>query len=160
MRLLAIDPGNVESAWVRFDGQRVIDFRKCENSEIIADLSGHTGYLDADHLAIETLHARGMPTAQEEMEMQLWAGRFIQAFDYGPFTKVRRIDEKITLCGSARAKDGNIRQALIDRFGGKEKAIGKKKTPGPLYGVSGDVWQALAIAVTWFELHYPKLKSA
>ncbi|MBV8782506.1 MAG: hypothetical protein JO353_14005, partial [Phycisphaerae bacterium] len=49
-----------------------------------------------------------------------------------------------------RAKDGNIRQALIDRFGPtKERAIGKKKSPGPLYGMSGDCWSALAVAVTY-----------
>ena len=50
-------------------------------------------------------------------------------------------------CNSVQAKDGNIRQALIDRFGGKEGAIGKKKTPGPLYGVHAHEWPALAVAV-------------
>jgi hypothetical protein len=36
---------------------------------------------------------------------------------------------------------------MIDRFGpGKEKAIGRKATPGPLYGVKKDIWSALAIA--------------
>jgi len=54
---------------------------------------------------------------------------------------------KLHLCGSARAKDTNIRQALIDRYGGSA-AIGKKAAPGPLYGVSKDVWSALAVAVT------------
>lgn len=34
---------------------------------------------------------------------------------------------------------------------GKEKAIGKKATPGPLYGVVGDEWAALAVAVTWWD---------
>ena len=62
---------------------------------------------------------------------------------------IYRKDVKLHLCGSPRAKDSNIRQALIDRFGpGKEKAIGLKKTPGPLYGVKSHVWAALAVAVT------------
>jgi hypothetical protein len=56
---------------------------------------------------------------------------------------------KLALCGDSRAKDANIRQALIDRFGGKDAAIGRKAAPGPLYGISRDVWSALAIAVTY-----------
>jgi len=55
---------------------------------------------------------------------------------------------KLALCGDSRAKDANIRQALIDRFGGSA-AIGRKTAPGPLYGISRDVWSALAIAVTF-----------
>ncbi len=39
----------------------------------------------------------------------------------------------------------NIRQALIDRFG----PPGKKKAPGATYGLSGDMWSALAVAVTF-----------
>ncbi len=55
---------------------------------------------------------------------------------------------KLALCGDSRAKDANIRQALIDRFGGSA-AVGRKAAPGPLYGISRDVWSALAIAVTY-----------
>jgi hypothetical protein len=46
-----------------------------------------------------------------------------------------------------QAKDANIRQAILDRFGGKEKAIGKKANPGPLYGVKSHLWSALAVAL-------------
>ena len=53
------------------------------------------------------------------------------------------------LCGSAKAKDSNIRQAIIDRYGGDPKrCIGTKKAPGPLYGISADQWAALALALT------------
>ena len=55
---------------------------------------------------------------------------------------------KLALCGDSRAKDANIRQALIDRFGGSA-AVGRKAAPGPLYGITRDVWSALAIAVTY-----------
>ncbi|MGH7470493.1 MAG: hypothetical protein ACRENP_21315 [Longimicrobiales bacterium] len=48
------------------------------------------------------------------------------------------------LCKNPKAKDQNIRQALIDLLG----APGTKKNPGPTYGISGDAWSALAIAVT------------
>jgi hypothetical protein len=38
--------------------------------------------------------------------------------------------------------------ALLDRFGGKSQAVGLKAHKGPLYGISRDVWSALAIALT------------
>jgi len=37
----------------------------------------------------------------------------------------------------------------MDRYGSsREVSIGKKKTPGPLYGISNDVWAALGVAIT------------
>ncbi len=155
--ILAIDPGSEQSAYVVMDGKHIFEFGIRKNGMLLVDLSAGDFCVLPVHLAIETLHVRGMPTAQQEMETQLWAGRFIQAAGL-PFTQMRRMDEKMVICGHPRAMDGNIRQALIDRWGGKDKAIGKKKTPGPLYGISQDVWQALAIAVTWFEQQ--KLKAS
>ncbi len=87
------------------------------------------------------------------MQTQFWAGRFVQAIGL-PFTQIDRKDEKMCLCGrAAKVSDSNIRAAIIDRYGGKVKAIGKKHSPGLLYGLSGDCWQALAIAICWWELH-------
>ncbi len=158
MNLLAIDPGSEQSAWLILGPAKPLAFYKEPNRCILDRAAiGYWKQFGVEHLAIETLHVRGMPTAQQEMETQFWAGRFVQSIGL-PFTQMRRIDEKMVICGHPRAKDGNIRQALIDRWGGKEKAIGKKKTPGPLYGISQDVWQALAIAVTWFEQQ--KLKAS
>ena len=42
-----------------------------------------------------------------------------------------------------RAKDGNVRQALIDLIGEQ----GTKKNKGPTYGISSHSWAALAVAV-------------
>ena len=58
---------------------------------------------------------------------------------------------KLAICGDSRAKDPNIRQALIDRYGGKEQAIGTKHLPGPLHAIVRDVWAALALGVAWLE---------
>ena len=65
-----------------------------------------------------------------------------------PVTFVGRKEIVVALCGSARASDSNVRMALLDRFGGSA-AVGRKAAPGPLYGISRDVWSALAIAVTY-----------
>lgn len=145
MSLLAIDPGNVESAYVILDGDRLVEFAKVENETLLARLPFFRDA--ADELAIEMIASYGMAVGREVFDTCVWIGRFVQAWS-GPVTRVFRKDVKLHLCGQPRAKDGNIRQALIDKYGGKEAAIGKKATPGPLYGVSADVWAALAVAVT------------
>jgi hypothetical protein len=63
--------------------------------------------------------------------------------------RVYRRDVKLHLCNSMKANDSNIRAALIDRYGpGKDKAVGLKASPGPLYGLTGDCLAALGVAIT------------
>lgn len=104
---------------------------------------------DRQTLAIEMIACYGMPVGAETFQTCLWIGRFLQIWEQagGQTRLCYRRDIKLHLCGSARAKDGNIRQALLDRFGGRDMAQGKKKYPGPLYGISGHLWSALAVAV-------------
>jgi hypothetical protein len=73
-----------------------------------------------------------------------------------------RTNVKMYLCHkTAKINDAIIRQVLIDRFGpGKDKAIGKKKTPGPLFGIVGDQWAALALAVTFADRQFVESLSA
>lgn len=66
----------------------------------------------------------GMPVGKEIFDTCVWIGRFIEANDKD-YKFVYRKDEKINLCNSMKAKDSNIRQALIDRFG----EVGTKKNP-------------------------------
>lgn len=142
MRLLAIDPGNVQSAWILFDDGLISEFAITPN----ADMPDHFDGLD--HVAIEYMRPRGMPTSQEEMDTQFWAGRLVHHFG-APWTPIFRHDVKLHVCGNARAKDKNIRQAMLDRFGSK----GTKKQPGPLYGFKDDLFSALAIGCTWLDTH-------
>jgi hypothetical protein len=91
----------------------------------------------------------GMPVGAEVFETCVWIGRFLQRWE-GPYSLVYRREVKLHLCDSARAKDANVRQALIDRFGpGKQKAIGLKASPGPLFQIKADLWAALGVAVTF-----------
>jgi len=59
----------------------------------------------------------------------------------------------MALCKNNRANDSNVRAAIIDLYpsigGGRIPQIGSKKEPGPLYGVSKDVWAALGVALTF-----------
>lgn len=156
MNILAIDPGNRESAYVLYDSDtgKPTRFGKVDNG-ILLECIRNNDY-GHDGIVIERVACMGMAVGEEVFETVLWSGRFIEACDRDlrPWHRVKRHEVKMHLCGNMRAKDPNIRQALIDRFGpGREAAIGTKKAPGPLYGVSADVWAALAVAVVWSDRH-------
>lgn len=147
--IVAIDPGTTESALVLLEvgTNRVCEHIKAENSLILGMLKRKATHDKT--LAVEMIASYGMPVGREVFETCVWIGRFIEAWNCH-HELVYRKDVKMHLCGSTRAKDGNIRQALIDRFGGsKQAAIGLKASPGPLYGFSGDRWAALGVAVTY-----------
>ena len=144
--ILAIDPGTTESGWVTLTDGVPVNFGKDANDDVLE--LARDGRETSDVLAVEMVASYGMAVGAEVFETCVWAGRFIEAWGGGE-VRVYRRDVKLHLCGQARARDANVRQALIDRFGpGKEKAIGRKASPGPLYGMRADVWQALALAVT------------
>jgi hypothetical protein len=143
--VLAIDPGSARSAWLRFEEGRPQGFGITANDVLVRAL--RTGGLP-DVVVIEKIESYGMAVGAEVFDTVLWAGRFAEAAHRVPVVLLPRRAVKLALCGDSRAKDANIRQALIDRFGGSA-AIGRKASPGPLYGISRDVWSALAIAVTY-----------
>lgn len=139
--LLAVDPGTAESGWCLFDGSRVLESGVAGNPAMIERI----GVSVADELVIEMVASYGMPVGREVFETVRWIGRMQQAWrDPDAVRLVYRGDVKLHLCGTPRAKDPNIRQALIDRLG----PVGAKKCPGPLYGVKSHAWSALAVAVT------------
>jgi hypothetical protein len=144
--ILAIDPGPMQSAYVQCDRGVPVSASIVPNDELLGWLRHRSEFVD---LAIEGIACYGMPVGKETFDTCIWIGRFIEA-NGGVHNLVYRGDVKMHLCRSMRAKDPMIRQALIDRFGpGKEKAIGTKKNPGPLYGIKSHCWSALAVAVTY-----------
>jgi hypothetical protein len=146
--ILTIDPGPEQSAFVLYDpGPRcLVGFGKVSNEKLRGELA--PARATGDVLVVEMVASYGMPVGREVFETVLWTGRFIEAWG-GAFEKLYRSSVKLHMCGQTRAKDANVRQAVLDAFGGKDKAVGKKAKPGPLYGVKADVWQALALALTY-----------
>lgn len=148
--ILSIDPGSEKSAWCHFDGERPLQWGTHPNSEMLHALRTDWHPVD-DLLAVEMIASYGMAVGKEVFDTCLWIGRFIEAWDKrgGEAQLIYRKQVKLFLCESNRANDSMIRQAIIDRFGpGKDKAIGRKAEPGPLYGIKGDEWSALAVALT------------
>lgn len=105
-------------------------------------------------LAIEMVACYGMAVGKTVFETCVWTGRFIERWSMlgGPFMQVYRKEVKMHLCNGVRAKDSNVRQAIIDLYlpegGGRNPQVGTKLQPGPLYGVSNDIWAALGVAIT------------
>ena len=181
MRVLAIDPGPTKSGWCLLENGAPTNWGWSENDVLITEM-----HADAT-LVIEDIGNYGMAVGRDTFDTCKWMGRFDQAHTTDAIF-IPRPTIKTHLCGVASAKDGNVRQALIDRFGGDEVAVGGKKCqtcqgkgwvgrdhdpcgdchcdlgalnnndncgysthPGPLKGISGHAWSALAVGVTYFD---------
>lgn len=145
--ILAIDPGNAQSAFVLLDAGTLepIQAGIVENGALVQVIAEHPDK-DATAFAIEMVASYGMPVGAEIFETVFWIGRFYAAAGlYHSRSRIFRIDVKMHLCHNSRAKDSNVRQALIDRFG----PVGTKKAPGWFYGFKADMWAAYAVGVTY-----------
>lgn len=140
---VGIDPGPRESAVVVWDGDRVLLAVDVENQFVRGTVVDW--WERGATVACEWIECYGMAVGREVFETVFAVGTFAAAVDV---RLIPRRDVKLHLCQSPRAKDPNIRQALIDRFG----VVGTKKNPGPLFGIAGHRWAALAVAVTAHDL--------
>ena len=149
MRILAIDPGNIESAYCVIDTETYKPeyFAKVENEYLRAWIENHD--LLFDKVIIEMVACYGMPVGKEVFDTCVWIGRYIQqSHELGKkYEYIYRKEEKMNLCQTMKAKDSNIRQALIDRFG----IVGTKKNQGWFYGFKADIWSAYAVGVTYID---------
>jgi hypothetical protein len=136
--ILAIDPGTNMSGYVLFDADNKTVEQKGiipnhEMLEIIRMTPDVT-------IALEMIASYGMAVGKDTFETCVWIGRFVQvAIDRGELPEpilVYRRDVKMSLCYSMKAKDTNVRQALID-------LLGKDVTKG----IAKHMWSALAVAV-------------
>lgn len=153
MKILSIDPGCIDSAYVLMDGETLkpIEVGKINNEFLLGKIIYE---LKFDEVAIEMIDSYGMPVGKEIFETVFWVGRFWEAACKCKKTKIYRQDEKINLCGTKQAKDSNIRQALIDRFAEHDFKNGKgtKKNPDWFYGFKDDIWAAYAVGVTYCDM--------
>ena len=148
MYSLAIDPGNVQSAYVVMVGETILDKGIVKN-EIFLDQIKKLCPAEKTVAVIEMVASYGMSVCRTVFETVLWIGKFVRECEINniPVELVYRKDIKLHLCQTMRAKDTNIMQALKDRYG----EVGTKKNPGPLYGVSKDIWSALAVGTFYLD---------
>jgi hypothetical protein len=154
MKILGVDPGTVNSGYVIFspDDMSILESGVVDNEEFL-----HLSvWDDVDIVCIEMIASYGMPVGQTTFETILWIGRYVQVciFKNKKFELLyKKKDINPTLCFSNKAKDANIRQAILDLFpatgGGSVPQKGTKSNPGPLFGVSSHAFSALAVAMTY-----------
>jgi hypothetical protein len=139
--VVGIDPGPDQSAYVEFDGSRVWRRGIVANKELQDMIS----FFGQSPIFIEMIASYGMAVGASVFNTCVAIG-WLECEANARGLKAQRVfrkDIKLHLCQSPRAKDANVRQALIDRLGPQ----GTKKQPGPTYGVKSHEWAALAVAV-------------
>ena len=153
MEILSLDVGTFESAFCLIDSKtyKPLKFGKIDNNELLKVVKSET----YDKLIYEEFQSYGMAIGQSTIISITWNGRYIQsALDRNiNVNAIYRKEEKMNLCGSMKAKDSNIRQALIDRFAQFDFKNGKgtKKEQDFFYGFSKDIWAAYAVGITWLD---------
>lgn len=126
MNTLAIDPGTRKSAYVEIDDLlKPIRWGWDENDEVQSVIARFLAQSKGGELVIEDVQMHsGMPMGKDTIETIRWSGRFDYYVD-AHF--IQRSTVKAHICGTVKAKDSNVRQAVIDRYGGQETAIGGKR---------------------------------
>ena len=94
--LLAIDPGNVESAYCIIDKStyKPVVFEKIDNNEFREKLLGELRYYPIESVAIEMIASYGMAVGASVFETCVWIGRFIETIkcpNNAPYTSKSRI---------------------------------------------------------------------
>ena len=161
MKVIAIDPGTTQSAWVIMDSETLKPSYAgiLDNEDLLYKL--YRIDLADCRSAIEMVASYGMPVGKEVFETCVWIGRFYEVLDircshvppYMSPELIYRREEKLHICESPKANDATIRHALIDRFAEHDFKFGRgtKKNPDWFYGFKQDMWAAYAVGLTFIE---------
>ena len=150
MKTVAIDPGTFASGWVVLEGRDVTDaISAAPNIEVLTWLDEHA-YQAPIQLALEDMEGRNQRVGNDTYETLKWIGRFDEHWRMMTGSNAILIPRGKVKRHLEAANDSEVRHALMNRYGGgQQAAVGKKADPGPLYGVKGHAWQALAVAVDY-----------
>jgi hypothetical protein len=146
VKVLGIDPGPTVTGWTLYDGERVLEAGESPSwGPIGVGLSG------VDLVAIEQVQSYGQSGASLLRTAEVGGAIAGRALMSSPVVWVPRqlALRALDVLGAKGSRDALVRQRLMELHGGsKEAAVGKKASPGPLYGLKGHGWAALAVAYT------------
>ncbi len=152
MIYLGIDPGPEFSGVVVYDYGDGAVLASDSAADVAAVLGAITTWAPEESVvvAIERMQSYGI-AGGSLLDTARTAGRLEQrALDCGAPVRLlyrREVLKVLDVTGKGN-RDALVRQRMIEIHGGtREAAVGKKANRGPLYGVSGHAWQALAVAV-------------
>jgi hypothetical protein len=152
--ILAIDPGNAYTAFALIDeNYNVYDKDKTENHNVLDYMCANREKIG--HIVVEMIASYGMAVGAEVFETCVMIGMIERTADLLriPRSRVFRQEEKLYICHDSRAKDANIRRALIDRFAKHDlnRGTGTKNNPDHFYGFKSDIWAAFAVGVVYLD---------
>jgi hypothetical protein len=161
MKILAIDPGTVQSGWVIYVPHSMayptqgwspnLEGMGIEDNYTIREWIRYDRITAWNTAVIEKIESYGPKhqIGKETITTIEWIGRFTECVDSRMGLKTMHTlttrEVRLHLCGYMGADKPAIRRALLDRFGPQ----GTKKNPGVLYGVREHIWSALALAVVF-----------
>ena len=112
-----------------------------------------------DHFVIEGIQSYNSKQANTVIMTAMFIGRCLERIEIEhpgiPFSVLSPKTVRALVAKTSQASDSQMRGAVIDVFrlyfnlSDEKEVIGSKKAPGPLYGVSKDVWQALGLALAF-----------
>jgi hypothetical protein len=151
MIITGIDPGPESSAYVSWDGAKIVAHGEKTNRDLLDSVNLQMQFgVAPDVVVIEQIRGFGVLAGDKLFDTCFWSGRFYQAWGEGLCHMLPRKKAIAHLCGTgARGGDRFVREALIARIGEQ----GSRKQPGPTFGISGHKWSALAVAVTYSDLY-------
>lgn len=142
--ILAIDPGNEQSGYVIYRRDGAITAKGILPNDEILNLVRTSGEM----VAVEMIASYGMAVGKSVFDTCRFIGRIEAVYEPNKVILAYRKDVKVHLCGTTRATDSNIRQAIMDRYyASGSEVVGTKAHPGPLYGIKSHMWAALAVAL-------------
>lgn len=157
--ILGIDPGCAESGYVIVGRSGGVDSFGKEKNEDLLEIIDHPpcGFISSAVIEMVGNYGSGMPAGKTVFETAVWIGIYMEALREHnvPVTLIKRKTVVNHLCGTTRAKDGNVRQALVDKHdpahAGMNHGKGTKDDPGLFYGFAKDAWQAYALVDTFLD---------
>ena len=167
MLVLAIDPGPEHCGVAAYCTERrcVTFASKDETVESVLEMLAPP-WKPVDLVAIERVQSYGISGGSLLRTAEVCGRLWQRAADNAQQVRLiyrREVLRALDVTGKGN-RDSLVRHRLIEMHGGtRQAACGTKNAPGPLYGVSGHAWQALAVAVAAVETeprHLPAARAA
>jgi len=163
VRILAIDPGPQKCGVVLYDTERrrVLEAWKARPvPELLDEITLRIKAAECDLVACERVQSYGISGSSLLYTAEVF-GRVRERAILGgcQFVWLTRRDVLLwlDLLGAPGNRDAAVRARMIEMHGGERAtAIGTKRTPGALYGVSSHAWQALGLAVAVAATMHPE----
>lgn len=153
MIVLGIDPGPAHCGMTLYRSDPGVAFGACSERPLgeVLDLLPFLHATGCSAVAIERVQSYGISgpdlLATSEVVGRLWQRAADSGLDVYLVPR-RSVLRALDVTGNG-SRDAVVRNRLIEMHGGTtDKAVGRKANPGPLFGVTGHAWQALAVAVT------------